>query len=313
MAEEARAKGCKVLLWRSGSHAESPGVLSITLGHRQHLFRMTMAESELRLATVFLGGGRITSALAAGLRLAGDQQALVVYDRHPEKLQALRRESRVKMARDLKLAVERAETLIVAVRPSSVKEMLAEVAACGARPPELCISLAAGIPLQNLRRWLGGPVRWVRAMPSPVCRIGRGLTPVCFDRGATRKDRALVRRMFERVGPVLELKEAQMDAITATHSPTHGYHALRTLAQAAQSAGLDGKTALIAAAHALSDGIEYWRESGENLEDLLAEAATPGGIAAATMAAMDKTGYKRAVASGIRAGIQQARRNAIRR
>ena len=150
-------------------------------------------------------------------------------------------------------------------------------------------------------------------MPSPVCRIGRGFTPVCFDRGATKKDRALVLRMFERVGPVLELKEAQMDAITASLSPTHGYHALKTLAQAAQNAGLDAKIALITAAHALSDGIEYWRESGEKLEDLLAEAATPGGIAAATMAAMDQAGYPRAIDCGIRAGIEQARKNSIRK
>lgn len=263
--------------------------------------------------TVFLGGGRITGALAAGLRLAGDERAIIVYDRHPKKLRTLRRESRVEMARDLKAAVERAEMLIVAVRPSSVKEMLAEVVACGAPPPKLCISLAAGVPLRNLRRWFGGPGCWVRAMPSPVCRIGRGLTPVCFERTATKKQRARVRRIFERVGSVLELREAQMDTITATHSPTHGYHALKTLAQAAQNAGLDGKTSLIAAAHALSDGIEYWRRSGEQLEALLAEAATPGGIAAATMAAMDRGGYKRVIASGIRAGIQQARRNAIRR
>ena len=272
-----------------------------------------MTERKVQLATVFLGGGRITGALAAGLRLAGDKRAILVYDRHPEKLQALRRESRVEMARDLKSAIERAEMLIIAVRPSSVKEMLAEVAACGARPPKLCISLAAGIPLRSLRGWMGGPVRWVRAMPSPVCRIGRGFTPVCFDRAATKNDRALVRRMFEQVGQMLELKEAQMDAITAASSPTHGYHALKALAKAAQNSGLDAKTSLIAAAHALSNGIEYWRESGEKLEDLLAEAATPGGIAAATMAAMDQAGYKQAVASGIRAGIEQARRNSIRK
>jgi len=263
-------------------------------------------------ATVFLGGGRITGALCAGLRLAGDRRRLVVYDRHPEKLRALRRESRVKIARDLKSAVERAGMLIVAVRPSSVKEMLAEVVACGARPPKLCISLAAGIPLQNLRDWWGAPVRWARAMPSPVCRIDRGFTPVCFDHDATKKDRALMRRMFEQVGPVLELRESQMDAITASSSPTHGYHALKALAEAARKSGLDAETALLAAAHALGDGIEYWRESGEALQDLLAEAATPGGIATATMAAMDQAGYPRAVASGIRAGIEQAKKNAIR-
>ena len=56
-------------------------------------------------ATVFLGGGRITSAMAAGLRLAGYERKIVVYDRNPEKLRALRRESRVEIARDLKSAV----------------------------------------------------------------------------------------------------------------------------------------------------------------------------------------------------------------
>jgi pyrroline-5-carboxylate reductase len=115
--------------------------------------------------------------------------------------------------------------------------------------------------------------------------------------------------MFEQVGPVLELPDRQMDAITATHSPSHGYHALATLAKAAEHAGLDRATALTAAAHALSDGIRYWRESGKALADLLHEAATPGGIAAATMAAMDKAGYPAIVEKGIRAGMKQARRN----
>lgn len=147
-------------------------------------------------------------------------------------------------------------------------------------------------------------------MPSPVCRIGRGLTPVSFDRSVTKSERVRVRLFFEHVGPVLNLPERQFDAITATHSPTHGYHALATLAKAAQDAGLDRKTALIAAAHALSDGIVYWRGSGQSLHDLLHEAATPGGIAAATMSAMDASGYARVVEQGIRAGIRQAQRNA---
>ena len=71
-------------------------------------------------ATVFLGGGRITSALAAVLRLAGDAREIVVYDRNPGKLRALRRETGIEAVRDLKSALLRAEMLIVAVRPASV-------------------------------------------------------------------------------------------------------------------------------------------------------------------------------------------------
>ena len=272
--------------------------------------RTNLREGESK-AIVFLGGGRITSALAAGLRLAGDAREIVVYDRNPEKMRALRREARVQMARDLKSAVQRAEMLIVAVRPASVKAMLGEVLACGAAP-RLCVSLAAGVPLRNLRAWLGSGARWARAMPSPVCRIGRGLTPVCFDDSVRKRERDRVRRFFGRVGVVIDLPESQFDAITAAHSPTHGYHALATLAKAVQHAGLDRKTALLAAAHALCDGIGYWRESGESLDDLLREAATPGGIAAATMSAMDMAGYARVVERGIRAGVKRARLNGKR-
>jgi pyrroline-5-carboxylate reductase len=263
-------------------------------------------------AVSFLGGGHITGALAAGLRLAGYEGEIVVYDRHPEKLRALRRESRVKVVRDLKSAILRAGMLVIAVRPGSVREMLEEVVACGATAPGLCVSLAAGIPLRKLRAWLGAPAHWARAMPSPVCRIARGLTPVSFDRSVTKSERARVRRFFARVGQVLDLPERQLDAITAAHSPTHGYHALATLAKAAQAAGLDRGTALTAAAHALGGGVLYWRESGKALTALLREAATPGGIAAATMSAMDDAGYARVVDKGIRAGVKQARRNAGR-
>jgi pyrroline-5-carboxylate reductase len=263
-------------------------------------------------ATVFLGGGRITSALVAGLRLAGYEREIVVYDRNPEKIRALRREARVQITRDLKSAVLRAEMLIVAVRPASVAGLLDEIAACGVPAPKLCVSLAAGFPLRKMHGRLGVRTRWVRAMPSPVCRVGRGLTGLSFERSVTKRERRRVREFFEHLGAVLEIPEGQFDAFTTAYSSSHGYHALATLARAGQRAGLGRATAVSAAAHALSDGISYWRESGLSLAELLREATTPGGIAAATMSAMDKAGYKRVVQNGIRAGIQQARLNGKR-
>jgi pyrroline-5-carboxylate reductase len=270
-------------------------------------------------AVVFLGGGRITAALIAGLRLAGDRRPMVVHDRNPGKVRALRREFGVEAARDLKSALLRAEALraemlIVAVRPGSVAELLEEIAACGVRTPKLCVSLAAGIPLKKLRAGLGlgtgGGVRWARAMPSPVCRIGHGLTAVTYDRGLSLADRGQVREFFELVGPVLEIPETRFDAFSAAYSPSHGYHALATLGAAAEAAGLDRKTALAAGAHAFAEAIRYWRESGLSLAELLHEAATPGGIAAATMEAMNRCGYERAATAGLRAGIRRARLNA---
>ena len=195
------------------------------------------------------------------------------------------------------------------MRPTSVAQLLKAIGELNR--PLLAVSLAAGIPLRALIGILGSPVRWARAMPSPVCRSGRGLTGVTFPRQLPKRDRDVVRGFFAAFGPVVEIPGSKFDAFTVTYSCSHGYHALATLAGAAEHAGLDRKTALLAAAHALADGITAWREGSESLDDLLEEAATPGGIAATCAAAMDAAGYRRAVRNGVAAGLRHAR-NVVR-
>jgi pyrroline-5-carboxylate reductase len=165
------------------------------------------------------------------------------------------------------------------------------------------------VPLRRLTKALGSPVRWARAMPSPVCRSGRGLTAVTFPRTLPPRDRRRVINLFAGFGQVIEIPESKLDAFTVTYSCSHGYHALASLAKAGQAAGLDRRVALVASAHALADGIIAWRDGKRSLESLLEEAATPGGIAATTMAAMDAAGYRKAVGQGVRAGLRRARAN----
>ena len=299
-----------VVIGRTSGVGDPPVLLvsPFGAGRGNHWSRMRMK------TTVFLGAGRITGALVAGLHLAGYKRPIIVYDRNPGKLRALRRAFPVVEAvRDLATAVEGAEILVVAVQPASVADLLDEVVRCGARPPNLAVSLAAGVPLKRLRTRLQPPVRWARAMPSPVCRIGRGLTALSFGPGLGSSDRKRVRKLFAYVGSVVEIPETRFDAFTATFSPSHGYHLLATLAKAAQGAGLDRGTSLRAAAHALADAILYWQQSRQSLAELLHEAATPGGIAATTMKAMDKAGYGTVITRGLQAGVSQAQRNARRK
>lgn len=257
---------------------------------------------------VFLGGGRITSALVAGLRLSDKGHKLIVYDRNPAKLQSLQRAYRVGVEEDLQRAVQRADLLIVAVRPNSVRELLQGMGTIN--KPILMVSLAAGVPLRDLCASLGYPVRWARAMPSPVGRSGHGLTALTFPRGLSKQDRKSVRDFFSVTGTVVEIPESKFDAFTVAYSSSHGYHALATLSKAAEGLGLDRQTALLASAHALADGIQAWRDSKHSLRAVLEEAATPGGIAATTMAAMDAAGYASSIGTGLRAGLQRARANA---
>jgi pyrroline-5-carboxylate reductase len=272
---------------------------------------------------VFLGGGRITSAMLAGLRLRKTMHRVVVHDRNPGKLRDLKKRYRVAVEPQLNRAVEQADLLIVAVRPSSVRELLGAIEKLSSpsalqqmRPQQtprrktLAVSLAAGMPLHVLRKLAGPPVQWARAMPSPLCRTGEsGFTAVTFPKALCPADRKRVHDLFATFGDVVEISESKFDLFTVTFSPSHGYHALATLARVAQAVGLDRKTALLAGAHALADGIVAWREEKHALESLMEEAATPGGTAAATMTAMDAAGYERAVRQGVAAGVRRARAN----
>jgi pyrroline-5-carboxylate reductase len=258
--------------------------------------------------TVFLGGGRITSALIAGLRLAGYRNPIIVYDRHSDKLRELRRRYRVRVESDLQQAVRSAHLLILAVRPVSVGGLLKEIGKIDR--PVAAVSLAAGIPLSALKRGLGPPVQWARAMPSPVCRVGHGLTALAFSRSLRPTARNEVRKFFSSAGLTVEIPEKRFDAFTVTFSSSHGYHALATLSAAAQAVGLDPTTARLAAGHALADGILALRDSTLSLDELLREAATPGGTAAAVMEKMNVSGYRGVVERGLRAGIKRAQKNA---
>lgn len=261
-------------------------------------------------ATVFLGGGRIAAALMAGLRLAKYRAPVIVHDRNPHKLRALKKEFGVAVEPDLLRAVRHARLLIIAVRPGDVESVLSGVQEQRGNSRVVACSLAAGIPLANLRKMLGPPVRWARAMPSPVARFGRGLTGLTFPSRFPRADRALVRNFFSQVGEVVEIPERQFDAFTVTYSVSHGYHALDAMARAAHSLGLDEKMARVAAAHALGDAILAWRDGEESLDALLVEAATPAGIAATVMNSMDGDGYQKIVRRALMAGVTRARQNA---
>ncbi len=258
-------------------------------------------------ATVFLGGGRITGALVGGLRLAKYTAPLLVHDRHPEKLRRLRRRYGISVEPNLGRAIQQAGLVIVAVRPGSVAALLEGIQSL--HRPLLAVSLAAGVPLAELRARLGPPVAWARAMPSPLCRSRHGLTALVFDRALPSPAKRKIRRLFWQLGQVLEIPESEFDAFTVTYSASHGYHALATLAKAAQKLGLRKNIALTAAAHALADGIVAWREADLSLDALLDEAATPGGIAATVVESMNRAGYQEAIQEGLAAGIVRARKN----
>jgi len=268
------------------------------------------SEKSLRPPTVvFLGGGGLTQAIVVGLRYHAVNAPkpakfqLIVHDRHPNKLRTLRRLG-AKTESNLQRAVDAADILLIAVRPDSVAELLSSFH-ISKRPP-VAVSLAAGIPLERLRRELGLPVRWARALPSPACRTGCGLTGLTFGAELKPAQQKTIRTLFAALGTVVQIPEESFDVFMVTYAPIHGYHALAALTAAATRLGLDPAVASIAAAHALADGIVALRAGRTALDAAWKQAATPGGISVAIAASKDASGYSAMIERALRAGIDRA-------
>lgn len=263
-------------------------------------------------STVFLGGGRIASAMIEGLRLSEYKPPIVVHDKSAAKMRRLHHEFQVRTEPKLESAVEDSGFIILAVRPDAAKELIADLVVPvrtrleRSRKPLIIVSVMAGIPLPWLRKSLGPDICLARVMPSPLCNIRRGLTAIVFDGNCRRDGRKKVREFFGSLGAILEIPERQFNAFTVTYSSSHGLHALSALSDAGESVGLDRKIAELAAAHALGDSITALREGKASLRQMLKAAATPGGIAETTMAMMDKSGYRAAVENGVRRGFERA-------
>src|SRR5258708_37771287 len=104
---------------------------------------------------VFRGGGRITSAMVAGLRLARTKHRLIVPDRNPGNLRDLKKRYAVAVQPDLTSAIKQADMLIVAVRPSSRREGLRTVG--DSRGLLLAVRLAPCVPLSGPCKLLRPP------------------------------------------------------------------------------------------------------------------------------------------------------------
>jgi len=250
--------------------------------------------------------------MIAGLRAGKYAAAIAVHDHRVERMRLLRRAHGARVEPDLEAGVRAAQLIVLAVRPDAAEETLRELNVAlergGARGPrKILVSVMAGLPLARLQKRIRAGVRWARAMPSPLCESGNGLTALTFGSGCDQETRAAVCCLFGTFGQVVLLPEHQFDAFTVLYSPSHGVHALSALADAGVEAGLSSKTALKAAAHALGGAVAALTTSRGGLKRMVRLATTPGGTAEATMAGMESAGYRYAVAQGVQQGIARAR------
>ena len=197
---------------------------------------------------VFIGGGNMATALIGGLVARGHAAARDFRVVEPDAGAARRGSSRAlpgrRRVRGSRRGGDRARaTLVVlAVKPQQMRDGRARArAACCASPGPVVLTIAAGIRLADLSRWLGGYARLVRAMPNTPALVGKGISGVYAPAGVdARRARAREPACSRRPATVLWVeREAMLDAVTGVSGsgPAYVFYFLEALEAAARELG----------------------------------------------------------------------------
>ncbi len=159
-----------------------------------------------------VGCGNMGSALIENLRKRSAVYDVVIFDKEQEKTKGLSQRFDVQVAESLKHLFDESAILIIAVKPQDIDEVLSALKGVSRK---LVVSIAAGITMSYLESAIGAKVAIVRAMPNINAIIGHSVTALSVNASVGDDDKAAAKRIFEAVGDVVFVPEAQMNAVTA--------------------------------------------------------------------------------------------------
>ena len=256
----------------------------------------------------FIGGGNMAAALLGGL--IGKGQAPVgmcVVEIQAEARALLAARFGVACVDSAAAAMPLGEVVVLAVKPQQMR------AAARALQPrlghELVITIAAGIRLADLSRWLGGYATLVRCMPNTPALIGAGITGLYANAAVDAGQRALAESILGAVGSTLWVaEESLLDPVTAISGsgPAYVFYFIEALQQAAQEMGFSATDARKLAVETFAGTARLAAQSPENLALLRERVTSKGGTTERALASMDADRVKDLIVRALHAANQRA-------
>jgi pyrroline-5-carboxylate reductase len=253
----------------------------------------------------FCGSGSMAAAMARGL--AGGGTAMLFTDSGSGRAAGLAAEVGGEAVESNAELAERADVVVLAVKPAKLKQVAAELG--GAR---VVVSLLGATSLEAVKAAFPD-AEVVRVMPNLAVEVRRGVLCIAGDvpvvdhpyGGSTTG--GSVREMLGGLGRVVELDDSQFDAATAVMGCAPAYLALtvEAIADAGAAGGLDPDLAreLVVETAAGTAALLERRPPA----DVRRAVASPGGSTEAGLEALDRHGTRRAFEAAVEASLERMR------
>ena len=256
----------------------------------------------------FIGLGNMAGAILRGMHRSGNfsRDTLLGYNRSEAKTEALRAEIGLVPCKSAREVAERADVLVLAVKPQMLPDVLPEIQDV-VTPQTLVISIAAGRPTTYYEDIFTDGVPVVRVMPNINAKVGLSATAVCAGKHAESEHIGLARKLFSAVGTVYTLKEEQFAAFMAIAGASGAFVHLYidALASAGVKAGLARPFAEELACQTVLGSAMLTHQSDKHPIALMDEVCSPGGTTIEGVHTLKRLGFETAVQQAVQAIIEK--------
>lgn len=229
----------------------------------------------------FIGGGNMARSLIGGLiasNIAAEQ--IHVADQNVATLESLTQRYPVQTFASNREAIQGADVIILAVKPQQLQDVIREIST-DTQENQLFISIAAGIRVDDIDRWLDKPrASIVRAMPNTPALVEAGATALFANEHVTHQQHELAESILRACGVAIWLTdEKHMDAVTALSGsgPAYFFLVMEAMENAAVELGLPPETARLLCLETAFGAAKMALESGESASTLRQQVTSPGG------------------------------------
>ena len=259
----------------------------------------------------FISGlGAMGGALARGLGKAGlfSKGSLLGYDPVAERVRALEAEVGLVGVEGNRQGAEKADLILVVVKPGLVRGVLAEMRPALVRGKTV-VSMAAGVPLAILEAEAGEEVGVARLMPNTPALVGAGAFAVSPGKALGPQGLALVKEMLGTMGLVVEVTEEQMDAVTGLSGSGPAFVAvmMEAMADGAVRSGLPRSAAVSLAAQTFLGTAKMVIEGQVYPAQIKDMVTSPGGTTAAGLEALEREGLRGAAMQAVVAAARRSK------
>lgn len=257
----------------------------------------------------FIGTGNMAEALIRGLLAGGSvtPEQVSGSEPRPERCAEIRERYGIVCTTDNLEVARRSDILVLSVKPQVMTRVLEQIDA-ELKHDTLVISIAAGVPLAVMRRYLPKN-RIVRTMPNTPALVGAGATVLAPGEGVTEQDLTVARRIFDSVGVSFVLEESQLDAVTGLSGsgPAYMFLIIEALSDAGVKVGLSRYVAQALAAQTVLGSAKLLIDTKQHPGQLKDMVTSPGGTAIAGLHTLEEGGLRTTLINAVEAATKRSR------